>query len=164
MEVCIYMEVKKGCQVKIKYKGTFKDGAVFDTNENREPLEFEVGKNQVIPGLEEGILGMKKGEKKKLTIAPVKAYGERNDQLIRSFPKTSFPPKVELKPGVRFALKAPDGQPFLAEVIEVKDSEVVLDLNHPLAGKELVFEIEILDVQEPEEKESGKKPEEKSQE
>ncbi len=144
------MEVENQCKVKIKYKGMFKDGTVFDTNENREPLEFEVGKNQVIPGLEEGILGMKKGEKKKLTIAPVKAYGERNDQLVRAFPKSSFPPKVELKPGVRFALKAPNGQPFLAEVKEVKDSEVVLDLNHPLAGKELVFEVEIVDIQKSE--------------
>lgn len=142
------MEIKKGSKVKIKYKGSLADGTIFDTNENREPLEFEIGSGMIIPGLEEGILGMKKGEKKKLTIAPEKGYGERKEELVKAFPKSSFPPNVELKPGTRFALKAPDGKPFLAEVKEVKDTEVVLDLNHPLAGKDLTFEIEIIDVEE----------------
>ena len=139
--------VEKGDKVKVEYTGKLEDGTVFDSSEKHgAPLEFEVGAGQVISGFDEAIVGMKKDEEKKITLAPEDAYGERNEELIKDIPKESFPQDQEIKPGMVFMMKVPDGRQFPAVISEVKDNAVTVDLNPPLAGKTLVFEIKLLEI------------------
>ncbi len=140
------MEVKEGSKVKFHYKGTLKSGDVFDNSEGREPLEFEVGKGMIIPGLEKEMMGLKKGDKKSITVAAKEAYGEPNKELIKEVPKGPVPEGMKLEKGAMLYLKTPEGQPFPAKVVEVKEETVVLDLNHPLAGQDLTFNVEIVEV------------------
>lgn len=141
------MEIKQGSKVKIHYKGTLEDGKVFDTSEGRDPLAFEVGAKQVIPGFEEGIIGLKKGDKKKITLEPDKAYGQHNPQMIISVPRNTLPQDQEPKAGMHVMMSTKDGKQMRAEIKEVNDEKLVLDMNHPLAGKTLTFELEVVDVE-----------------
>jgi FKBP-type peptidyl-prolyl cis-trans isomerase 2 len=141
--------VKEGSKVKLDYTGKLEDGSVFDTskNENAKPLEFTVGQGMVIKGFEDAVQGMKKGEIKTFSIKPEEGYGMPNPELKKPFPREKIPSDQELKPGMALMFSTPDGQQMPALITEVKEKEVILDLNHPLAGKELTFEIEILDVE-----------------
>ncbi len=140
------MVIKTGSKVELKYKGMLEDGTIFDTNESSAPLKFEAGKGMLILGMEKAVIGMSKGEKKKLVIPPEEAYGVRNENLIKIFPKSGFPADIKLKGGMHLTLKSPDGRSFPAEIRDVNEKEVVLDLNHQLAGKTLLFEIEIVNA------------------
>ena len=140
------MAVKVGDKVKVHYKGTLDNGEVFDSSEGKDPLEFEVGAGQVIKGFEEGLLGMEPGDKKELKIPPEKAYGNRMDKLIQKVPKDMVPENVELKEGAVLTLQAPTGQVIPAKVVSFTDAEVTLDLNHPLAEKTLIFNVELVEV------------------
>jgi FKBP-type peptidyl-prolyl cis-trans isomerase 2 len=144
------MPVKKGDKIKVEYEGKLDDGTVFDSTEKHEgkPLEFEAGAGKVIKGFDEAVIGMEKGEEKEVKIPAAEAYGEPNDQLVKKVPKEQFPPKVELKPGMVLGLKAPNGAQMPARITEVADKEVTLDLNHPLAGKNLNFKIKIVGINE----------------
>lgn len=133
-----------GTKVKVHYTGTLNDGTVFDSSEGKQPLEFTIGENQVIKGFEDGIKDMKINEEKTITINPKDAYGEKNEQLIRSVPREKFPPEVQV--GGHLVLKSPEGQSIPAVVAEVKDDAVVIDLNHPLAGKELTFKVKVVAI------------------
>ena len=133
-----------GSKVKVEYTGTLDDGTVFDSSEGREPLEFTIGGNQVIPGFENQIKEMKLNEEKTFKIKPSDAYGEKNEQLIREIPRGKFPPEIEV--GGRLVLKSPEGQQIPAVVTEIKDDSVVIDLNHPLAGKELTFKVKVVGI------------------
>lgn len=138
--------IKQGSKVKFNYKGTLKSGEMFDTSEGRDPLEFEAGKGMIIPGLEKEMMGLKKGDKKKISVEANNAYGMPNTELVKEFPKGPVPEGMKLEAGAVIYLKSPEGQPFPAKIIEVKEETVILDLNHPLSGKDLVFEVEIAEV------------------
>ena len=136
--------MKSGDKVKVEYTGTLDDGSVFDSSEGREPLGFTIGENQVIKGFEDGVKEMKLNEEKTIKINPSDAYGEKNEQLIREIPRDKFPPEVQV--GGSLILKSPEGQQIPAVVSEVKDDSVTIDLNHPLAGKELTFKVKVVGI------------------
>jgi len=139
-------KAKKGDVVKVHYKGKLNSGEQFDSSEGREPLEFTVGAGQMIAGFDEAIPGMNVGEKKTVTIAPEKAYGKKNAEAIIEFPKSNVPADMKLEPGMKLHLRNTAGQPVPVIVTEVKDEIVILDANHELAGKELTFEIELVEI------------------
>ncbi|MHA1209372.1 MAG: FKBP-type peptidyl-prolyl cis-trans isomerase [Candidatus Freyarchaeota archaeon] len=138
------MPVKKGDRVKVEYIGMFDDGTVFDSSEGKSPLEFEAGSGQIIKGFDEAVIGMEKGEEKEFKIEPKDAYGERNPELVRKIPRDQLPPEAQA--GMLLMLRTPDGMQIPAEITEVTDEEVTIDLNHPLAGKNLNFKIKIVDI------------------
>ncbi len=141
-------EAKNGDKIKVHYTGKFEDGTVFDTSEERGPLEFTIGKGEVIPGFEKSIVGMEVDEKKTITIPPEEAYGPRREELIWERKKSEFPegitPAVGKQVGVR--LNQPDAPLINAIITDVSEDTVTLDANHPLAGKTLVFDIELIGI------------------
>lgn len=139
-------KAEKGKQVKIHYTGTLDDGTVFDSSENREPLEFTVGGGMVIPGFDNAVLGMSEGEKQSVNIPCDQAYGPRQDQLVVQVPKTQFPEHINPEMGQQLQIQTGAGQPMMVTVTAVGDAEVTLDANHPLAGKDLNFELELVAV------------------
>lgn len=140
------MAIKKGDKVKVDYTGKFDDGTVFDTSEGKQPLEFEVGKGMVIAGFDNALIGMNKGDEKEIKVEPKEGYGEKTDQLLKKMPKEHLPPGPEAKVGMRVGLSTKDGQQIPAKITEVADKDVTIDLNHPLAGKNLNFKIKIVDA------------------
>lgn len=136
--------MKPGSKIKVHYTGTLNDGTIFDSSENRQPLEFTIGNNEVIPGFENGIKDMKLNQEKTIKIKPQDAYGERNEQLILTVPRDRFPPEVQV--GGHLILKGHQGQTIPAVISEIKDSAVVIDLNHPLTGKELTFKVKVVAI------------------
>lgn len=138
--------VKPGDTISVHYTGKFDDGEVFDTSNGRDPLKFTVGAGQLIKGFDDAVVGMNKGDKKTVSIEPQDGYGERQDDYIVSMPKDSVPEDMDLKTGMAVQLTDQNGNPVPAIVIEIGDSEVKLDANHPLAGKRLTFEIEIAET------------------
>ncbi|MFC1753883.1 peptidylprolyl isomerase [Thermoproteota archaeon] len=140
------MPVKKGDTVKIEYEGTFDDGTVFDSSEKAgKPLEFEVGAGKVIPGFENAVIGMDKGQEKKVKIQPEEAYGHPNPELVKKVPREQLP-KEELKQGMLLVMNLPNGMQLPAKIAELDDKEVTLDLNHPMAGKILNFKIKVVEI------------------
>ncbi len=141
------MAVEDGNKVKIEYKGTLEDGTVFDSSEaHGEPLEFEMGAGQVIPGFEEAVKGMKKGEEKTFQLQPEEAYGSHNPGLIKEVPRDQMPTDQEPEAGMMLITELPNGAKLPAVITEVTDDIVTIDLNHPLAGKILTFEIKVVDI------------------
>lgn len=139
-------EAKQGDTVRLHYKGTLDDGSVFDSSEGREPLEFTVGSGQIIVGLDQAIPGMKVGEEKTVKIAAEDAYGEHNPEAQQSVPRAQIPENVPLEIGMQLQGQTADGQIMSVVVVSFDDAEVVLDGNHPLAGKDLIFEIQITEI------------------
>lgn len=135
------MTVKKGDKVKVDYIGSLDDGSIFDQSKaHGQPLEFEVGSGNVIKGFDDAVMGMKAGESKKIVIQPEQAYGAINAQMIQTVPKDKLPPG-EPKVGMTLAVGLPNGQQIPALITAVTATTVTVDLNHPLAGKTLHFEI-----------------------
>jgi FKBP-type peptidyl-prolyl cis-trans isomerase 2 len=141
-------KAKKGDVVKVHYKGKLNSGEQFDSSEGREPLEFTVGAGQMITGFDQAIPGMVVGEKKTVIIAPENAYGEKNEDAIIEFPMSNIPAEMTLEPGMKLQLRNEAGQPIPVIVIEMKEDIVILDANHELAGKELIFDIELVEISE----------------
>lgn len=139
-------QVKKNDTVKIHYTGKLADGVVFDSSEGREPLEFTVGEGNMIPGFENGVIDMKVNEKKTIVIPAEEAYGEVRDELIQEVPKTNLPEDLEPEVGMGLVSVAPNGQEIQFVVREVKEETIVVDANHPLAGKELTFDVELVEI------------------
>lgn len=139
-------QAKKGDNVKIHYKGTLEDGSVFDTSEGRDPLGFTIGSGQVIPGFEEAVMGMSTGESKNVTIPAAKAYGPRNDELLLPIPRNQVPADINPEVGQQLQMSGPNGEPVVVAVVEVTDEQVMLDANPPLAGKDLTFDIELVEI------------------
>ncbi len=137
-----------GDVVRIHYTGTLLDGEVFDTSLEREPLEFEVGAGQVIPGFDQGIEGMVAGESRRLEIPADQAYGERNEEMIFPVPKDQFPPDIVPNVGDRFQVQVGEDQVIEVGVTGITDEAVTLDANHPLAGQTLVFEVTLVEIKE----------------
>jgi len=139
-------QVKEGDLVKVHYTGKLVNGEQFDSSVGREPLEFTVGAGQMIKGFDAAMPGMAVGEKKTINIAPEDAYGERSDEAVIQFPKENVPADMVLEPGMPLTLSNEAGQPVPVVVVEVKDDIIVLDANHFLAGQELVFDIELVEI------------------
>tara|TARA_Y100000310_G_scaffold333235_1_gene410367 strand:- start:555 stop:989 length:435 start_codon:yes stop_codon:yes gene_type:complete len=139
-------KVEKGNKVKVDYTGSFEDGNVFDTSEGKQPLEFEVGSGQVIKGFDEALIGMEKGEEKEVKIESKDAYGDPNPELVKKIPRDKLPPEQEPKAGMMLAMATPDGRQIPARITEVGDKEITIDINHPLAGKTLLFKLKVVDI------------------
>jgi peptidylprolyl isomerase len=135
-------QVQNGDTVKVNYKGTLEDGTVFDSSEGREPLQFVVGGGNMIKGFDEGVVGMVIGEKKTITLSPEDAYGYPSEDRIMEVEKSNFPADLELEVGMELA--GPGGMPV--KVKEIQEDFVVIDANHPMAGKTLIFELEIMEI------------------
>lgn len=142
------MKVQNGHSVKLHYKGTLKDGTEFDNSQVRGvPLEFQVGGGNMLPAFSREIVGMKKGQKKSFTLETEEAYGPRNPQATRAIPRETFGENFEFEVGGLIRGNGPTG-PFLAKIEAVKEDEILLDMNHPLAGEDLTFEVELIAVDE----------------
>ena len=139
-------KVENGQFVSVHYKGTLQNGEVFDTSEGRHPLEVQMGAGQIISGFEKALMGMSVKEKKVFTLDPEEAYGQRDNSLTQSFPRADVPVEVKAEVGQTVALTSPDGQQVPAIIAEVDDEKVVVDLNHPLAGQTLTFDIEVVGI------------------
>ncbi|MBS0012430.1 MAG: peptidylprolyl isomerase [Desulfobacterales bacterium] len=139
-------QAKSGDTVKIHYKGKFDDGSVFDSSEGRDPLEFEIGSGNIITGVEEAVVGMQPEETKEATIPPEKGYGEYRDDMVIEVEKTQFPEHIDPEAGQQLELQQPDGQKVTVTVTNVAEEKVTLDANHPLAGKDLNFEITLQEI------------------
>jgi peptidylprolyl isomerase len=139
-------KAKKGDQVAVHYTGKLTDGTVFDSSEGREPLAFELGAGMMIKGFDAAVDGMEIGDKVTAEIPAAEAYGESNPELIFDIPKTNFPPDLNPQTGQQLAMSQPNGQQVPVKVKEVKDDSVVIDANHDLAGKDLVFDIELVSI------------------
>lgn len=139
-------QVKSGDKVKVHYHGKLTSGETFDSSEGRAPLEFEVGGGMVIKGFDEGVTGMAVGEKKTLNIPFDEAYGPRNPEMLVEFPREKFPPDMELEVGMPLMMNNGGGQQFQVVVKEIKVDVVLLDANHPLAGQDLIFDIELIEI------------------
>tara|TARA_R100000664_G_C2755600_1_gene143332 strand:- start:730 stop:1347 length:618 start_codon:yes stop_codon:yes gene_type:complete len=143
------MKVQNGNNVSVHYRGTLNDGTEFDNSKIRgQTLSFEVGSGRMLPGFDRAVVGMTVGQTKKISLAANEAYGPRIPDAIQAVPKTSFPPDFEFLVGEVIQGNGPQG-PFLAKIEEEKEQEVVLDFNHPLAGEDLSFEIELVSFEDP---------------
>ena len=138
--------VETGDNIKVHYTGTLDDGSVFDSSEGREPLEFTAGAGQMIKGFDDAVIGMKVGEVKTVTILAEDAYGLHSDELILTFPKDTLPEGMDPKVNDKLALTQSDGRQVPVVVIEVTETDLIVDANHELAGKDLTFEIELVEL------------------
>ena len=138
--------VKKGDQVKVHYTGTLENGEQFDSSAGREPLGFQVGAGQMIAGFDSGVEGMSLGDKKKITIAPEDAYGTWNEENVIEFPRKNIPADIEIEKGQELMLQDQQGRPIPVVVHEVGEESVKLDANHRLAGKTLIFDVELVEL------------------
>lgn len=139
-------QVKNGDTVKVHYHGRLTDGTTFDSSEGRDPLEFKVGAGNVIKGFDDAMVDMKVGDKKTVEIPVDEAYGQRNDNMLMEYPKTDFPDDMTPETGLQLHMSDNQGNVFPVVITEVKEEVVVLDANHPLAGKDLVFDIELVSI------------------
>jgi FKBP-type peptidyl-prolyl cis-trans isomerase 2 len=142
-------QVKSGDKVKVHYHGKLTDGTTFDSSEGREPLEFEVGSGSVIAGFDNGVTGMSVGEKKTINIPVDEAYGQKQDDLLMEFPLDRFPADMQPEVGMQLNMSNGAGQNFPVVIREVREDSVVLDANHPLAGEDLVFDLELVEIVQP---------------
>jgi peptidylprolyl isomerase len=138
-------KVSDGSKVKVHYTGKLNDGTVFDSSQDRDPLEFTVGQGQVIQGFEEAVRGMEAGDSRNVTIECEKAYGQRHDDMILEIPKDNFPDEIPPNVGQQLMLRHPEGQEFPALIVDVTEDKITLDANHPLAGEDLNFEIKLVE-------------------
>jgi len=139
-------QAKAGDSVKIHYTGTLDDGSQFDSSAGREPLEFELGSGQVIPGFEKAVDGMAVGESKSVNIPAEDAYGVHHAQMVQEVPRSALPDDLAPEVGMNLQAQGPDGQMLNLVVAEVRDDSIIVDGNHPLAGKALNFDIELVSI------------------
>jgi peptidylprolyl isomerase len=137
--------VKKGDTVTIHYTGKFEDHEIFDSSKGRDPLQFIVGEGQIIVGVEKAVIGMHPGESKTVKINPSEAYGERRDDLVSQVEKKHLSPEMDAKPGTQWLIGDPE-DPTIVTVVDIDDTLVTLDANHPLAGKMLIFDLELVAI------------------
>lgn len=140
------MSAKKGDKVKVHYTGKLRDGSVFDSSRERQPLEFELGAGQLIPGFESAVMGMNTGDSTTVEIAPKDAYGDRDPEMMIEVPQTQVPEGMNPQVGQTLQVQQGNGQVANVVVAELRDESIILDANHPLAGKELIFEIELVEL------------------
>lgn len=139
-------QAKQGDSVKVHYTGKLDDGTVFDSSVGREPLDFTVGAGQLIAGFDEAVVGMAVGEKKTVRIAPEQAYGPHNPEMTLQVPRSDLPADIQPELGMQLEASQEGGHSMVVTVVEVTDESVTFDANHPLAGKALTFEIEVVEL------------------
>jgi peptidylprolyl isomerase len=139
-------QAKRGDTVKVHYTGSFEDGTVFDSSKGKEPLEFTLGEGQVIPGFEEAVIGMVAGDEKRETIQPQRAYGDRREELVFEVGVNQLPPGSQVEVGDTLQVGFGDGNMANVQVISLDDELLKLDANHPLAGRTLLFELELVAI------------------
>jgi FKBP-type peptidyl-prolyl cis-trans isomerase 2 len=139
-------QVENGNRVKVHYKAKIEDGEIFETSENRPPLDFKVGDGEVMPGIEQGVIGMSVGETKTITMPPEEAFGKRHNELIVEVTKNEFPNHITPEIGQRLKVNRPDGQEILVTITGLSEEIITLDANHPLAGYTLIFDIELVEI------------------
>lgn len=137
---------KSGDTVRIHYTGTLSDGSVFDSSEGRDPLEFTLGSGQVIAGFDTGVTGMTVGEKKTIEIPCDDAYGPVHDEARQDVPRAQIPAEIPLEVGIQLQMQSPTGQVIPVTVVAITEEAVTLDANHPLAGKDLTFALELVSI------------------
>jgi peptidylprolyl isomerase len=142
----ILEKVEDGHYVSVEYTGKLTNGDVFDSSEGRQPLEVHMGAGEMIKGFEAQLIGMCINDKKVFTILPEEAYGTKNPELTRTIPRSEVPPEMELELGMTIGLVTPQGERMPARIIQLDDSQLTIDLNHPLAGESLTFEIEVVGI------------------
>jgi peptidylprolyl isomerase len=140
------MAAEAGSKVKVHYTGTFDDGEVFDSSRETNPLEFELGSGQVIPGFDQAIQGMEVGETKKVRIPEADAYGPYNPEMVFTTESSQFEEGISPQVGQQFQAQSPDGQDMMLVVKEVSEAGVIMDANHPMAGKDLNFDLELMEL------------------
>ncbi len=131
--------------IRVHYTGKLEDGTEFDSSKGKDPIEFKVGQGNLIPGFEKGVVGMKLGETKTISIPSEEAYGDRQEELIAKIDKKEFPSNISPKTGMQLQVKRPDGQTMPVMIIDVSEDTVTLDGNPPLAGETLIFDVEIVE-------------------
>ncbi|WP_323763568.1 peptidylprolyl isomerase [Marinovum sp.] len=139
-------QVKSGDTVAIHYTGTLEDGVTFDSSQGRDPLEFTVGSGQIIPGLDKAIPGMEVGDKKVVDVPADEAYGQADPNARQAVPRADIPAEIPLDIGTQLQVQTPTGQAMPVTVVDVTEEQVTLDANHPLAGKDLKFAIELVEI------------------
>ena len=139
-------QAKAGDRVKINFIGKLENGMVFANTADSEPLEFQLGEGRIIPGVEKAVEGMNVGESKTVKVPPEQAYGRRRDELVEEVGRDKFPKEIELQVGQKFDIPQQEGQPMVVRVVDVSEQTVTLDGNHPLAGRELTFELELIEI------------------
>ena len=139
-------KAKNGDTVKIHYTGKLEDGTVFDSSVGHDPLEFKIGQNQIFPKLEEAIIGMEPNETKTVLVSSVDAYGPYREEMVVDVPKNSFPADITPEVGLELELVQSNNQPIIVTILKVTDDSVTLDANHPLAGKDLTFDVKLLEI------------------
>lgn len=143
------MKVKVGDSVKVDYEGRFESGEVFDSSKHGDhshPLVFKVGNKEVIDGFDKAVVGMEVGEEKEFKLSPGEGYGQRNEQLLQKIPRDRLPLGQEPQAGMVLMLKSPEGHQIPAKITAVDDKNITIDLNHPLAGKTLIFKIKLVEI------------------
>jgi peptidylprolyl isomerase len=139
-------QAKSGDTVKIHYSGKLDDGTEFDSSAGRDPLEFKIGEGTIIPTLEEAVVGMTVGDSDTVNIAADDAYGPRREEAVQTVERSMIPENVDLTVGGQVQATAPNGQQLILTVVEVTDASVTLDANHPLAGQDLTFDIQLVEI------------------
>jgi len=139
-------QAKSGDTVRIHYTGKLDDGTQFDSSAGREPLEFELGSGQVIPGFDEAVEGMTVGDTKSVRLEPTEAYGDRHEQLVQEVPRSALPDEISPEVGMALQSQSPEGQVTRLTVTAVTEESVTVDANHPLAGQALSFELELVEI------------------
>ncbi|MBE3639722.1 FKBP-type peptidyl-prolyl cis-trans isomerase [Mangrovicoccus algicola] len=139
-------QAKPGDTLHLHYKGSLDDGSVFDSSEGRDPLSFELGAGQIIPGLEAGVTGMEVGEKRTVRVEAAEAYGDHHPERMQAVDRANIPDHIPTDPGTQLQVQTQDGQTMAVVVADVTETEVVLDANHPLAGKDLTFDVELVAI------------------
>jgi len=137
---------KAGDTIQMHYTGSLEDGTVFDSSQGRDPLEFELGSGQIIPGLDAAVQGMAPGEEKTVTVPADAAYGVHHPDRVQAVPREQFPDHIPAEVGTQLQVQTPDGQTLPVVIADVSDEAVTLDANHPLAGKDLTFAVSIIGV------------------
>lgn len=139
-------KAEEGNTVKVHYTGTLKNGEVFDSSKDKEPLEFTLGEGQLIPGFEKAVIGMNVGDSTTINIPSAEAYGDSREDLIIAVPKDQLPKEIEPQIGMQLQVNQENGQPVPVRVADITETELKLDANHPLAGEDLTFDIELVNV------------------
>ena len=139
-------QAKPGDTVHLHYTGKLDDGAVFDSSEGRDPLSFELGSGQIIPGLDAGVTGMEVGEKRTVRVEAAEAYGEHDPARVQAVDRAAVPDHIPTDPGTQLQVQMQDGNTMNVTVAKTTETELFLDANHPLAGKDLIFDVELMAI------------------
>mgnify|MGYP006300268951 CR=1 FL=1 len=139
-------QAQNGDKVRVNYTGTLKDGTVFDSSLERDPMEFTIGGDQLIPGFQNAVIGMTQGDKKTVNIKAEEACGPYREQLVQEIAKSNLPADLEVERGTRLSANDGQGNTIPVTVVEVKEDAITIDANHPLAGEDLTFEITLVDI------------------